>query len=476
MKLYEQLANSIAQSIQEGVLCRGDRLPSVRQASVSRNVSPATVLEAYYLLEARGLITARERSGYFVTSGAVNIPSSPAPVIECQLEPTQVDMSELVFEVLESIRLKNVVPLGSAFPSPLLFPRVNLAKTMASSVQLMDPWASVDNLSAGDMNLRRQIALRYMIDGLHVTADEVVVTNGALEALNLCLMAVTRPGDTILIESPTFYAALQSIERIGLRAVEIPSHPKDGIDLAAMERAILQYQPKVCWLMTNFQNPLGSLLSNEKKEALVALITKYQLPLIEDDVYGELYFSDKRPIPAKAFDTEGLVMHCSSFSKCLAPGYRVGWVAPGKFAKAVARLKLTTTISASVPAQVAIARYLQKGGYDKHLRNLRHALLVNQIKFVEALERYFPVGTCLTLPQGGYFLWVKLPEGINALELHKLALNHDISIAPGPIFSAQRQFVSYIRLNYGHIWDARIEGALATLGALVSKLTPIQSF
>lgn len=476
MKLYEQLANSIAQSIQEGVLCRGDRLPSVRQASVSRNVSPATVLEAYYLLEARGLITARERSGYFVTSGAVNIPSSPAPVIECQLEPTQVDMSELVFEVLESIRLKNVVPLGSAFPSPLLFPRVNLAKTMASSVQLMDPWASVDNLSAGDMNLRRQIALRYMIDGLHVTADEVVVTNGALEALNLCLMAVTRPGDTILIESPTFYAALQSIERIGLRAVEIPSHPKDGIDLAAMERAILQYQPKVCWLMTNFQNPLGSLLSNEKKQALVALITKYQLPLIEDDVYGELYFSDKRPIPAKAFDTEGLVMHCSSFSKCLAPGYRVGWVAPGKFAKAVARLKLTTTISASVPAQVAIARYLQKGGYDKHLRNLRHALLVNQIKFVEALERYFPVGTCLTLPQGGYFLWVKLPEGINALELHKLALNHDISIAPGPIFSAQRQFVSYIRLNYGHIWDARIEGALATLGALVSKLTPIQSF
>lgn len=476
MKLYEQLANSIAQSIQEGVLCRGDRLPSVRQASVSRNVSPATVLEAYYLLEARGLITARERSGYFVTSGAVNIPSSPAPVIECQLEPTQVDMSELVFEVLESIRLKNVVPLGSAFPSPLLFPRVNLAKTMASSVQLMDPWASVDNLSAGDMNLRRQIALRYMIDGLHVTADEVVVTNGALEALNLCLMAVTRPGDTILIESPTFYAALQSIERIGLRAVEIPSHPKDGIDLAAMERAILQYQPKVCWLMTNFQNPLGSLLSNEKKEALVALITKYQLPLIEDDVYGELYFSDKRPIPAKAFDTEGLVMHCSSFSKCLAPGYRVGWVAPGKFAKAVARLKLTTTISASVPAQVAIARYLQKGGYDKHLRNLRHALLVNQIKFVEALERYFPVGACLTLPQGGYFLWVKLPEGINALELHKLALNHDISIAPGPIFSAQRQFVSYIRLNYGHIWDARIEGALATLGALVSKLTPIQSF
>ncbi len=472
MKLYEQLANSIAQSIQEGVLCRGDKLPSVRQASVSRDVSAATVLEAYYLLEARGLITARERSGYFVTGGAVNMPSSPAPMIESQLESTEVDVSELVFEVLESIRLKNVVPLGSAFPSPLLFPRANLAKTMASSVQIMDPWASVDNLSAGDINLRRQIALRYMIDGLHVTADEIVVTNGALEALNLCLMAVARPGDTILIESPTFYAALQSIERIGLRAVEIPSHPKDGIDLAAMERAIVQHQPKACWLMTNFQNPLGSLLSNEKKQALVALITKYQLPLIEDDVYGELYFGDKRPVPAKAFDTDGLVMHCSSFSKCLAPGYRVGWVAPGRFIKTVARLKLTTTISASVPAQVGIAKYLQKGGYDKHLRNLRHALLVNQIKFVEAIERYFPAGTCLTLPQGGYFLWVKLPDNVNALELHKLALNNGISIAPGPIFSAQRHFTSYIRLNYGHIWDARIEAALATLGTLVLGLMP----
>lgn len=472
MKLYEQLANSIAQSIQEGVLCRGDKLPSVRQASVSRDVSAATVLEAYYLLEARGLITARDRSGYFVTGGAVNMPSSPAPMIESQLESTEVDVSELVFEVLESIRLKNVVPLGSAFPSPLLFPRANLAKTMASSVQIMDPWASVDNLSAGDINLRRQIALRYMIDGLHVTADEIVVTNGALEALNLCLMAVARPGDTILIESPTFYAALQSIERIGLRAVEIPSHPKDGIDLAAMERAIVQHQPKACWLMTNFQNPLGSLLSNEKKQALVALITKYQLPLIEDDVYGELYFGDKRPVPAKAFDTDGLVMHCSSFSKCLAPGYRVGWVAPGRFIKTVARLKLTTTISASVPAQVGIAKYLQKGGYDKHLRNLRHALLVNQIKFVEAIERYFPAGTCLTLPQGGYFLWVKLPDNVNALELHKLALNNGISIAPGPIFSAQRHFTSYIRLNYGHIWDARIEAALATLGTLVLGLMP----
>lgn len=470
MKLYEQLADSIAQSILEGVLCRGDKLPSVRHASTSRHVSPSTVLEAYYLLEARGLITARERSGYFVTGGAVKLPSSPEPVIQADPQLTQVDVSELVFQVLQSIRVKNIIPLGSAFPSPLLFPRANLARTMASSVQSMDPWASVDTLSTGDANLRRQIALRYMMDGLHVAADEIIVTNGALDALNLCLMAVTRPGDTVLIESPTFYAALQAIERIGLRAIEVPSHPKDGIDLDAMERAIQRHKPKACWIMTNFQNPLGSLLSDAKKQALVALITKYQVPLIEDDVYSELYFGDKRPMPAKAFDTQGLVMHCSSFSKCLAPGYRVGWVVPGQYAQLVERLKLTTTISTSVPSQITLGKYLQKGGYDKHLRNLRHTLLVNQIKFVEAIERYFPEGTCLTAPQGGYFLWVKLPDGVDALQLHQLATANGISIAPGPIFSAQRNFKDYIRLNYGHIWDAQIEAGLATLGKLVRHL------
>jgi DNA-binding transcriptional MocR family regulator len=472
MKRYEQLANDIAQSIQEGVLCRGDKLPSVRQTSTSRKISPSTVFQAYYLLEARGLISARERSGYFVTGGAIGIPPSPEPRAQANDELTQLDVSELVFEVLESIRVRNVAPLGSAFPSPLLFPMGNLARTMASSVQIMDPWSSVDDLSPGDANLRRQIALRYMIDGLHVATDEIVITNGALEALNLCLMAVTRPGDTVLIESPTFYAALQSIERNGLQAVEVPSHPRDGIDLNAMERALERHKPKACWLMTNFQNPLGSLLSDEKKKALITLLTKYQVPLIEDDVYGELYFGDKRPIPAKAFDTEGLVMHCSSFSKCLAPGYRVGWVAPGRYAKVIERLKLTTTLSASVPAQVALAKYLQKGGYDKHLRNLRHTLLVHQIKFIEAIERYFPEGTCLTTPQGGYFLWVKLPDGVNALEIHRIALANGISIAPGPIFSAQRGFTDYIRLNYGHIWDARIEASLATLGAIVNDLTP----
>jgi len=470
MKRYEQLADDIARSIQEGLLARGERLPSVRETSAKRKVSPSTVFQAYYLLEARGLIVARERSGYFVTGGAQGLPPLPEPAIDANAEVTEVDVSELVFEVLESTRARKVVPLGSAFPSPLLFPMARLAKTMAASVQATDPWRSVEDISPGDAELRRQIALRYMIDGLQVPTDEIVITNGALEGLNLCLQAVTQPGDTVLIGSPTFYAALQSIERNGLKAVDVPCHPRDGIDLETMERALKQQKPSACWLMTNFQNPLGSLMPDEKKKDMVALLTRHDVPLIEDDVYGELYFGDRRPKPAKAFDTKGIVMHCSSFSKCLAPGYRVGWASPGRYAKTVERLKLTTTLSTSVPAQIALASYLQKGGYDRHLRSLRHTLQLQQIKFVEAVERHFPEGTRLTSPSGGYFLWVKLPDRVNSLELHRAALNLGISIAPGPIFSAQKGFTDYVRLNYGHLWNDEMEAAIAVLGKIIHRL------
>ena len=470
MRRYEQLAEDIARSIREGLLARGERLPSVREASAKRKVSPSTVFQAYYLLEARGLISARERSGYFVTGGAQGLPQLPEPEIAEEVKATEVDVSELVFEVLESTRARKVVPLGSAFPSPELFPMARLARTMAASVQAMDPWRSVEDVSPGDVELRRQISLRYMIDGLRVPRDEIVITNGALEGLNLCLQAVTQPGDTVLIGSPTFYAALQSIERNGLKAVDVPCHPREGIDLAALARALKQHEPRACWLMTNFQNPLGSLMPDEKKKELIALLTRHDVPLIEDDVYGELYFGTKRPKPAKAFDSNGIVMHCSSFSKCLAPGYRVGWAAPGRYAKTVERLKLTTTLATSVPAQIALANYLQKGGYDRHLRSLRHTLQLQQLQFIEAIERHFPQGTRLTAPSGGYFLWVKLPDGVNSLELHRAALKAGISIAPGPIFSAQRGFADYVRINCGHPWDDGMEAAMATLGKLIRRL------
>ncbi len=469
MKRYEELAEAIAKSIRDDVLKPGEKLPSVRETSKKRGISPSTVFEAYYLLEARGLITTRPRSGYYVNSSAKKLRPLAESKTEGLVKQQEIDVSELVFEVMEATRSRSSVPFGSAFPSPVLFPMAKLAKTMSTTVQKMDPWRTVEDLGPGDNELRRQIALRYRIDGIDAPVEEIIITNGALEGLNLCLAAVTRPGDTILIESPTFYGALQSIERNGLKAVEVPSHPDQGIDLDIFEEMIELYKPKACWVMTNFQNPLGSLMPDTNKKRLVEIITKNQLPLIEDDVYGELYFDDKRPTPTKTYDTEGLILHCSSFSKTMAPGYRIGWVSAGRFAKQVERLKLSTSITTSIPAQQTIANYLAKGGYDRHLRQLRHLLILQQLRYLKSVEQYFPEETRISRPHGGYFFWIELPKNVDALKLHRTALNNGISIAPGPIFSAQRRFKNFIRLNYGHEWDEQVDDALAILGKLIAN-------
>ena len=463
MKLYETLAAEIEELIAQGVLRPGEKLPSVRAQQERRGVSPSTVFQAYYQLEAQGVIQARPRSGYFVA--ARRVPPEPE-VSRPDAASTAVDVSSLVFQVLDASRAPGMVPFGSAFPSPLLFPLEKLGRSVSYSMRRIDPWSTVADLPPGNAELRRQIALRYQLDGAPVAADDIIITNGALEALNLCLQAVARPGDTVLVESPSFYAALQSLERLELKAVEVATHPREGMDLGALAQALEQHKPKACWLMTSFQNPLGSLMPPEKKQALVALLTQHGVPLIEDDVYGELYFGAHRPALAKRYDSGGIVMHCSSFSKCLAPGFRVGWAAPGRYARAVERLKLTTSLAAAMPSQLALADYLGQGGYERHLRQLRGVLERQRDRMLDAISSHFPAGTRVTRPQGGYFLWVELPEGTDALALHAQALASGISIAPGPMFSAKRDYAHCIRLNYGHIWDASHASALATLGRL----------
>ncbi len=468
MVLYEDLAQRIAQHIRERVLQPGDRLPSVRKASQSGRVSPATVIQAYALLEERGLVEARPRSGYYVCATRIQLP--PEPELSRPSRKTlTVDVSELVFSVLDSIRDRGVVPFASAFPSPLLFPLEQLARGLASSMRQIDPWSTVTSLPSGHEELRRLITQRYANNGMNVDAREVVVTSGALEALNLCLQAATRPGDVVVIESPAFYASLQAIERLGLKALEIPTHPRDGVSLAALELALQKNRVKACWFMTNFQNPLGALMPEENKGKLVELLARHNVPLIEDDVYGELYFGERKPPPAKAFDRAGMVMHCSSFSKCLAPGYRVGWVAAGRFAEKVERLKLMTTLSASIPPQAAIAEFIKYGGYDRHLRKLRRTLAAQKDAMIQAVSREFPEGTRITHPDGGYLLWVELPGKIDAREIHRLALERGISVASGPIFSAKREYTNCLRLNYGHAWSAQAEEAIADLGKIAGS-------
>ena len=307
MKKYEVLAEHIEASIAAGTLQPGERLPSVRETIAARGVSPSTVFEAYYLLEARGLVEARPRSGYFVKAPAA--PRDEPPPADPAPQSREVVVNDLVLEVLGSIRERDVVPLGSAFPHPELFPLARLARGMGAALRALPPARLLDDLGTGNPELRRQIALRYVSNGVMANTEEIVVTSGAMEALNLCLQAVTQPGDAVAIESPAFYGCLQALERLKLRAVEVATHPREGVQLASLQAVLQREQVKACWFMPNFQNPLGALMPVENKRQLVALLAQHQVPLIEDDVYAELYFGLRRPPPAKAFDREGLVMH-----------------------------------------------------------------------------------------------------------------------------------------------------------------------
>ena len=469
LKRYERYADEIAELIRTQALRPGDRLPSVRQACASRRISPSTVFEAYYLLESRGLVHARPRSGYYVNAPRAPAQAEPAAAIPAP-QTTRVEISELVFDVLGSTREAGVVPLGSAFPGAALFPLDKLARSLTPAMRRLDARRLVQDLTLGDEQLRRQIGLRYGVEGTGVALAEIVITNGAMEALNLCLQAVTRPGDVVAVESPTFYAALQALERLNLRAVEVATHPRHGVDLGSLAEVLERHPVKACWFMPNFQNPLGSLMPDASKQAMVELLARHAVPLIEDDVYGEMYFGLGRPPPAKAYDRQGLVLHCSSFSKCLAPGYRVGWTAAGRFAPAIQRLKLMSTLSTAIPSQMAISDYLARGSYERHLRQLRQALAAQQALALRVIGEHFPAETRVTRPQGGYFLWLELPCGVDALQLHRMALAERISIAPGHLFSADRRFAHCLRLNYGHPGDGRFEAALGTVGELARRL------
>ena len=400
MKSYQRLVEEFSRRIEDGVLLPGDRLPSVRSVSASRHVSPETVLRAYRVLEDGGKIKTRPRSGHYVDAhwrqAALELPvSKPANVA------TLVNVRDLLFDVLAATKRSGVVSFGSAYPGAEHFPRDRLARAMHASARVLDPNSIYESLPLGNQELRRLISRRYLEVGCDVSPEEIVITSGGLEALNLCLQAVTRPGDLVAIESPAFYLALEAIERLGLRALELPTHPRDGVDLAALAAALQRHPVKACWLMTNFQNPLGSLMHTDGKRDLVRLLAQHDVVLIEDDVYAELYFCKTRPPPAKAFDRGGRVLHCGSFSKCLAPGYRVGWATPGRHAARVERAKLTTTIATSLPAQAAIVEFLKHGAYNNHLRRLRCALEANQRRMAQAIATHFPAGTAMTAPVGG---------------------------------------------------------------------------
>jgi DNA-binding transcriptional MocR family regulator len=470
MKRYEKLAEEFSRQVRTGLLRPGDRLPSVRTVSTSHRVSTATVLQAFRLLEDRGEIHTRPRSGHYVSvrSGS---PQEPAALAALG-GPISVQVSDSFSELIRGLTLEKFLPLGAVYPAPELLPRDKLAYALRTASRRQHPQRIYDVMPAGNPELRRLIARRYLDTGCQVEARDILITAGAMEAINLCLRVVTRPGDVVAIGSPALPNKLLMLEQLRLKALEISVHPREGVDLAALVEGLERYPVKACLFMTSFHHPMGTGMPEEKKQALVALLAGRGIPMVENDVYADLYFGVERPKPAKAFDTSGLVLHCGSFSKSIAPGYRVGWAAPGRYFNEVEREKLTTSIATNVPSQAAIAEFIKHGGYNHHLRQLRRTLATNRDLMMQAIARHFPEGTKVSRPDGGVCLWVELPREVKALELSRLASKAGIAIAPGPIFSSRREYENCIRLFFALPWTPLIESAVASLGAICASLVP----
>lgn len=473
MTLYLDIAAKIRSHIDAGVYPHGARLPGVRRLSQQFGVSVSTVVQAQWQLENSGIIEARPRSGFYVSQRIWSQPEAPAPS-QPELKPSPVTGQELVLQLAQSTNAPGFVQLGAAVPDASFLPMRTFQRSLSKVVRQHGMRAANYTFPPGLPELQQQIVRRMYLSGSQLNAEHILITNGCQEALSLALQTVAKPGDIIAIESPTFYGLLQVIESLGMKALEIPTDPQTGISLSALELALEQWPVKACVLIPNFSNPLGSLMPDAHKQQLVKLAKRHRIMLIEDDIYGDLGFHHEHPRTLHSFDTSGTnVIYCSSFSKTIAQGLRIGWmVLPESCFQRAEYLKYVTNLAAPTLPQLAIADFLAHGSYERHLRQVRNQYVQQISLFTQAISQHFPSDTKVTQPQGGFVLWVELAEDIDTLQLTQRALQQKISIAPGQIFSATQKYRNCIRLSCAQPWTSELENVLKTLGTWLQSPTP----
>ncbi len=465
--LYQRVAENITKLIDGGALKPGDKVPSVRGLSKQLSVSISTVLEAYRRLEDAGLIYSRPQSGYYVRAKQLSLSEPPTSTpLRKTISP---DVTDLVLRIIRAAHDPAILPLGAAVPSAEFFPSKKLNKTLARVVRKPAAIGNIYGPITGNSALRKQIAKRMLHAGCSVDPDEIIVTSGAQEAVYLSLRAVTKPGDTVIVESPTYYALLQVLESLSLKVREIATDPRHGISLEDVEKALRDGSVSALVLCPTFGNPLGHTMPEENRKQLLTICQQADVAVIEDDIYGELSHDGQRPRALKAFDEAGNVLLCSSFSKTLAPGYRIGWVIPSRYRETIEKLKFGISVATAGPTQLAIAEFLESGGYEHHLRGLRRTYRSLVAKFRQAIAEHFPPETVVSKPEGGHVLWIGLPTKVNAMKIYEKALERQISIMPGPLFTATNDYGNYIRFNCAVTWTPRVELALETLGQLVKS-------
>lgn len=466
---YLQIAETIENQILNNVLEIGEKLPSVRIMSANHNVSISTVLEAYYHLEGKGLIESRPQSGYYVRFNPSRFPKKIEKSNPVQAVKTK-NVEAIISEVYDDFVMPGVIRFSLSVPAPEILPLGKLNKAMMQAMrELPDNATSYEQVQGNEL-LRRQVARWSMQWDGRLKAEDIITTAGCMNAISYCLMAITKPGDTIAVESPVYFGMLRFAQSIGLKVLELPTHPDTGVDPDDVKKALQKHNIKACFFVSNFSNPLGYCMPDEQKKAMVKLLSKNGVPLIEDDLYGDVYFGRERPKSCKSFDEEGNVLWCSSVSKTLAPGFRVGWVAPGKYTEKIKRLKLYHSITSATLQQEAIANFLATGRYEYHLRRLRQTLHANSLQFIRAIGEYFPEGIRMSNPKGGFILWLELDKKIDTYHLYQEAMLHKISIAPGSMFTLQERYQNCMRISYGMQWKPEIERALKKLGTLVKEM------
>jgi len=464
---YQIVEQRIVALIESGALAPGTKAPSLRETAQSTGVSLTTATQAYAILEQRGVLEARPRSGYFVRRQPDNLPSAGTPQSE---EPAVhvVRRGELIRRAMDVMGREGILPLGLAQVSPELLPDKDMGRVLASVLRRQPTRSANYGQVAGCPELRSQIARRLALAGVSAAPEELITTCGATEALSMALRVLTHPGDTVLIAAPTYHFFLQMIEVLGLRVVEIPSHPATGISLHELTAALDRFSIAACVLSPTWNNPDGSLMAADDKRALVEILTARNVPLIEDDVYGDITFQGARPPACKAFDRHGVVTLVSSFSKALAPGYRTGYLLPGQgLGGRMLELKAMTTFASVTPVELAVAEYLEKGLYERHLLRLNRALREQVDAMRAAVAQYFPPGTRATHPRGGFMLWVELPEdAATGTTLYHRAAAEGIGISPGMLFGMTDRFERFVRLNCGLVMNEEVRRSIKRLGQL----------
>jgi DNA-binding transcriptional MocR family regulator len=464
---YEELASFITALVDNGALRPGSRAPSLRQISKQRRTSLSTALQAYRLLEDRGILEARPQSGFYVARGG-SISLAAPTISKPPGKATSVALSGVLLKLLEHAADPRLVPLGCAIPSAELLAAGRLDRFLARAARVKGIDYNIYTVPKGDRRLREEIARRALRWGQALSPEDIAVTCGCAEALALALKAVARPGETIAIESPTYFGLLQVIEALDLKALELPTDATSGIDLPALEKALGGGSIKACLLASSFSNPLGCTMPEEKKIAVLDLLAKHDVPLIEDDIYGDIYFGKERPKPFMALRPQANTIYCSSFSKTVAPGYRIGWVATGRHMQSLLESKFAFTLCGPALPQAALADFLSSGGYDSHLRRMRRTFADNIDQMTRTIDKAFPRGTRVSRPAGGFVLWLVLPKPIESRALFDRALREGICFAPGDVFSASDRYANCLRLSCGYRWDARIETGIVTLGKMAS--------